>query len=216
MFRTKICGVKTGTDVSFAAQAGADAIGLNFYPPSPRSLSIDEAQQVRIAANGRFTLVGVFVNETVDRVVGISEQVGLNCIQLHGDEPLSFVDEIRKQSSLPIIRAIRIADEAGAPGNIPLWSEKVDGLLCDAAVPNAYGGTGKTVDFETANKICRSVDKPVILAGGLTPSNVAEAIAAVKPHGVDTASGVESAPGKKDADLVVQFVKEARTALEQL
>ncbi len=221
MFRVKICGITRVQDALAAARAGADAIGLNFYEKSPRFVSPEFARQVAAAlvanslAEGVLR-VGVFVNSSVDQVKQIAAAADLDAVQLHGDEP---AEAIRDLAPLRVIRARRMdargvgpieddLDRCRSLGRLP------DALLVDAAAPGSYGGTGQTVDWGLLAEHGQwRHGVPLILAGGLQCENVAEAIRAVRPHGVDTASGVESAPGVKDHEKVAAFVKRALDAM---
>lgn len=224
MFRIKICGVTRVDDALAVADAGADAIGLNFYPKSPRSVSAEAAAEIVDALGGRLLTVGVFVNCPPDKIANIAEQVGLAAIQLHGDEPDKIVRDL--PTGLPIIRAIRVGPDGLGPVAERLVRAEEAGraysaLLVDAAVKPApgqateYGGTGHTVDWRGVHEGRASLgDTPLILAGGLKPANVADALRATGAEGVDTASGVESSPGVKDHGLVRDFVANALSGLK--
>jgi phosphoribosylanthranilate isomerase len=215
VFRIKICGVTRAEDALAAARAGADAIGLNFYSESRRF--VDPLRAANIAAHvpTGVAKVGVFVNPPIDDVRRQVDLLGLDFVQLHGDEPPSFLAQLH---DLPIIRAFRL----GPAGWLPLVNyldecRRFDccpaAILADAATAKGYGGTGTVSDWQIARQFHGlGVDLPFILAGGLNPSNVAEAIAAVKPFGVDVASGVESAAGTKDYGKIAAFASAARTA----
>jgi phosphoribosylanthranilate isomerase len=218
MFRIKICGVTQSDDVRFASQLGVEAIGLNFYEKSPRYIDPKQAGRIRIRSGRR--LVGVFVNADAEEIRECVRVCRLDAVQLHGDEPPEFLQEVPKSCS--IIRARRI-DERGvaaiaedfeacrSAGRVP------QAVLVDAFTPGRYGGTGETVCWTGLADYKKWLgDVPLILAGGLTPENVAEAIRTVRPYGVDTASGVESSPGVKDHEKMQSFVKAAQSAFEQL
>lgn len=217
VFQIKICGVTTVDDARAAADAGADAIGLNFYPRSPRALDVDRAATVAEALPAGVARVGVFVNASAEEISQVVIGVGLTHIQLHGDEPPELLSEL---AALPvsIIKAFRVGPDGGAL--VRGWLERASQLqvrpvacLIDANQPGAYGGTGQVADwplFRTLAEIDRQL--PMILAGGLTSDNVAEAIAAAHPAAVDTASGVESAPGHKDIVRMGSFILAARAA----
>jgi phosphoribosylanthranilate isomerase len=228
MFRIKICGVTNVPDAITAVDAGADAIGLNFYLKSPRCVDLDEAGKISDAVATRGALpVGVFVNHHPDEVEALSGFGRLGGWQFHGDEsPELFATLgdscvraiVMASGETPILRVRRfdnrgvaaIADDLAAcraAGRCP------DAVLVDALTPGRYGGTGETVSWLGLADHRRWLgDTPLILAGGLTPDNVAEAIRIVRPHGVDVASGVESAPGKKDPVKVRDFIAAARAA----
>ncbi|MEO0529593.1 MAG: phosphoribosylanthranilate isomerase [Planctomycetota bacterium] len=220
MFRIKVCGVTRLSDAADIAAAGADAIGLNFYERSPRCVTANDAEALATAVKGGPLVVGVFVNATADWVTQVANQVPLGAIQLHGDEPPEFAASL--PSDLPVIRAFRIDDRGLEPAAQHVEEcrkrRPLDAVLLDAAVtpaegePQAYGGTGERLDWAGVGRE-RGVfgSLPVILAGGLRPRNVARAIELSGADGVDTASGVESSPGVKDADRVRRFVEAAKT-----
>jgi len=191
------------------AEAGADAIGLNFYPQSKRYVLPETAKEIAAATPSSLRKVGVFVNSTIDEILFIANSTPLDIVQLHGDEPAEMLAELKNQT---VMRAFRVSKER--VGEVFDYIEEVqgvggrlDGVLVDANHPDAYGGTGKQADWQLAGEIVRRLAPlPVILAGGLTPDNVAQAVATVQPAGVDVAGGVESAPGVKDPELVRQFV----------
>jgi len=213
VFQTKICGVTHPDDALTAVKAGADAIGLNFYSGSPRYVTLEQARAIAAAVP---ISVGVFVNASSRQINEIAEMVGLNWVQLHGDEPPELLAEVQKD--LPIIR-VRCLGQGGIPAiqadleACAKQGREPAALLIDATVPGEYGGTGKIVDWAAlANYRHWLGEIPLILAGGLRPDNVAEAIATVWPSAVDTASGVESSPGAKDAAQVQAFISAAITA----
>lgn len=201
----KICGVTRPEDAAFAAQVGADWLGLNFWPRSRRV--IDRSRAVEVAAAARAAradvgLVGVFVDQPIEEVTALIEAVGLDFVQLHGDEPPDYVRRLGRRA----IKAIPLA----RPSDV----DRLDDYSCatflvDTPSPGR-GGSGERGDWELARRAAEL--HRVILAGGLTPDNVAEAVATVAPHGVDSASGVESTPGRKESVLVERFVTAARAA----
>ncbi|MEZ6112110.1 MAG: phosphoribosylanthranilate isomerase [Pirellulaceae bacterium] len=217
MFQIKICGITRVDDAVAAWQAGADAIGLNFYDRSPRCISAVQARSIGDALPpGAVQRVGVFVNSSLDEIAAICDQANLDVIQLHGDELPSMIAELSQRLARPIIRAFRCRDDSldevdryleacEQAGRLP------DAVLVDAYSPGEYGGTGKCVDWESLiRERPRLRGLPLILAGGLRPENVAEAIRAVQPSAVDTASGVELSAGIKDHAAVQRFVDAAR------
>jgi phosphoribosylanthranilate isomerase len=219
LFTVKICGVTRVADAQLATLAGADAIGLNFYDKSIRCIDIATADKICERVPSRVTRVGVFVNSPQEVVEQISEQLSLDWIQLHGDEPPEMIAALGSRS---IIRAFRFgqggADEVGEYLNACREQGRLpDAILIDARHGDQYGGTGETVDWAAVDRQ-REVfgDLPWILAGGLTPFNVAEAIAAARPHAVDVASGVESKPAAKDPLLVRAFVNAAKKAFSEV
>ncbi|MAT68047.1 MAG: phosphoribosylanthranilate isomerase [Planctomycetaceae bacterium] len=220
MFRVKICGITTVDDARQAVDAGADAIGLNFYANSPRCVSIDAAREIADAVRDAALVVGVFVNESPTGMMGIATEVGLGALQVHGDEPPELLARLPDR---PLIRVRRIDQQGVAAVAADLAACRAAGrapqavLVDAAAAPGQYGGTGHAIPWELlADHDAALGETPLILAGGLKPDNVAAAIRAVRPAGVDTASGVESAPGKKDPQKVAAFVAAARAALTEV
>lgn len=221
MFRIKICGITNLDDAFVAAEAGAEAIGLNFYHASPRHIRLEEATRIANHLKRNVDRVGVFVNAGAEQIRDICRATDIRLIQLHGDEPPEFLRELNNE--FDIIRARRMDHRGIGPivEDIQLCCERAgvgpDAILLDAAVPGAFGGTGCRVNWQQLSNPSEWWRKyPLILAGGLTPENVAEAIRIVRPHGVDVASGVESAPGRKDPQKVRDFVAAAREAFEQI
>jgi phosphoribosylanthranilate isomerase len=200
----KVCGITRLTDALHAAEHGATALGFVFWPRSPRCVSPDVAAAIIAELPSNVVTVGVFVNETIDRIRHVVAETGLTAVQLHGDEPPAYADAL----SWPIFRSVTLDD---AEDVVTAWPAETT-LLLDAADRDRRGGTGTTVDWERAATLARA--RRVVLAGGLTPGNVADAVAAVRPYGVDVSSGVEEAPGVKSFDKVTQFLATAREALE--
>lgn len=216
-FKIKICGVKSVADALMAIDAGADAIGLNFYSGSKRCIRPETALEIVTAVGQRATCVGVFVNSVADEIRKTCETTGLGWVQLHGDEPPELIRSIG--SGYKIVWARRldthglsaIADDIAACREIAEFPPA--GVLVDAAAAGQYGGTGHTVDWRQLADYSKWLGAvPLVLAGGLTPLNVAEAIRVVRPSAVDVASGVESVTGNKDAGKVRDFVAAAATA----
>jgi phosphoribosylanthranilate isomerase len=222
MFRIKICGVTNPDDARAAIDAGADALGFNFYRSSKRFISTEIARQI-VADVGSVTQpVGVFVNASVDEICDICRASAINVVQLHGEKRLD-VGKLTCGLLDPMVSVIH-ARSFGARGMDAVHEDMFDAsgmagdaILVDAAVSGMYGGTGQTIDWTRLVNFQNSIGKMhLILAGGLTPENVAEAIRIVRPHAVDVASGVESSPGKKDAAKVRDFVAAAREAFDQI
>ena len=218
MFRIKICGLTSTEDARMVSAAGADAIGLNFYSPSPRSLSVDTALQLVDAVPDSVARVGLFVNATDDEVCRAFDHLRLDFIQLHGDEPPEYLLAL---GGRPVIRAFRLGPGGLAPileslAACALPEVNLQAVLIDAYNPHFYGGTGDTADWGgLAAERTRLQDLPLILAGGLSDTNVADAIFKVRPDAVDTASGVEQATGHKDANRVRAFVQAAQQAFSE-
>ena len=199
----KICGIKTLKDALAAIEAGADYLGFNFYPKSVRFIeksACAEITSVLKREHLHIKLVGVFVNSSVEEIQDILQTCQLDLVQLHGDEK----PEIFAQLAPYAFRAFRGLPES----NAGYERNEVPSMLIDAAVKGVYGGSGVTVDWAAAAELAKKY--PLLLAGGLTPENVADAVRQVRPWGVDVASGVESVPGEKDAGKMVQFVKEVK------
>lgn len=212
LFQIKICGVTSAADAQIVAQAGADAVGLNFFSPSPRSVDAEQAKAVVAHLPAGVQRVGVFVNHAADEVLRLAETLSLDWIQLHGDEP---PEAIAEYGGHKLIRAFRCrdADVSTVHEYLARCSSPPDAVLIDAYAPGAYGGTGQVVDWEVAQRLASQLlPLPLILAGGLQSQNVSAAIRAVGPRAVDTASGVESAPGRKDGEQVAEFVRQAQQA----
>ncbi len=213
----KICGVRDLPTVEMVAGFGPDAVGLNFYPASPRFVELETARQIAKALPGTIAVAGVFVNVPLCEIATVAYQARLDFAQLHGDEPPEFLAEI--QDSLPDVKIIRawrmgpegLEDLAGYLDRCRALGIELSGCLLDARVEGVYGGSGKTVAWDVVSRDYKIADwPPLILAGGLTPQNVHQAIQKVRPWGVDVASGVESSPPRKDPDLVREFIAQAR------
>jgi len=220
MFRIKICGITSVEDACAAIHAGADAIGLNFYEKSPRCVEPEMANKIASGIPLSAIPVGLFVNHSAEGIRAICKQVGLHVIQLHGDEPPEFLGQLNR--NYDIIRARRVSEKGleEIKEDLQACSDLSgfcpDTILLDAESPGEYGGTGKTISWTGLSDHHDQLGVPLILAGGLTPENVAEAIHTVRPHGVDVASGVESSPGVKDRAKMQAFVEAAQTALAEI
>jgi phosphoribosylanthranilate isomerase len=220
MFRIKICGITNVADAGAAVDAGADAIGLNFYRGSKRFVTTETARRIVAAIGGRAEPVGVFVNESGEAICDACREAGLNTVQLHGEEWAKKLAAVIPNRGISVIRA----HSFGARGLAAVYQDMFDAtgiaaaaVLVDAAVSGMHGGTGQMIDWTRLVNYEQSIGRmPLILAGGLTPDNVAEAIRIVRPHAVDVASGVEASPGKKDYAKVRDFVAAARDAFEQI
>lgn len=201
--RVKICGITRPQDAVAAAQAGADAIGLVFYPRSPRFLSIERALEIRDALPPFVQSVALFVNPDAAQVAQVIGRVQPAMLQFHGEETPRFCEEF----GLPYVKACRVKAGVDLLEYLRPFSRAAAWLL-DSHVAE-YGGVGERFDWSLAPAVR---DRPIILSGGLAPSNVAEAIRLVRPWGVDVSSGVESAKGIKDAGKIAAFISEVRNA----
>ena len=201
MVKVKICGITNLTDALLSVSYGADALGFIFYEKSPRFITVKVAEEIISVLPPFVQTVGVFVNETADDVNRIADTCKLDCVQLSGEESAEFCKKITRR----VIKAFRIKDERSL---LPMPTYKVGGYLLDAFVENLHGGTGETCDWT----LVRRAEEygPIILAGGLTPDNVAEAILQTEPYGVDVCSGVEESKGKKDPEKIKAFIRAAR------
>lgn len=204
--RVKVCGVTTPTDAVAAVDAGADFLGLNFHPPSPRFLSPERAAEIVAAVAGRATLVGVFVDRPAAEVTALRERLGLDLVQLHGDETPDAVRELAPWA----IKAIRV-DGAVTAADVAGW-ESFWGLLVDARHPELYGGSGRRWAVASLAELRGAgvLPRRVLVAGGVEPENVAATVRAARPWGVDVCSGVESAPGRKDLRRLRRLFEEIR------
>ncbi len=219
MFQVKICGVTNLEDARCCAEAGADAIGLNFYPPSPRCVKVDVARRITLELPTTVRKVGVFVNASRDDVLRTCDLVGLDTIQLHGDETPPMMAELAGRQ---LLKAFRCHNDDLRP--LTEFLQRCEdlgcrpcGVLIDAYRPHAFGGTGQTANWSLVRRLSELLpDIPIVLAGGLSPENVAAAIEATRSAAVDTASGVESEPGRKDAQRVREFVGNARAAFRRV
>jgi phosphoribosylanthranilate isomerase len=201
--RVKICGITRSEDALLAAQLGADALGFNFWPKSKRFIEPEAARAIVAKLPPFVVPVGVFVNQTEDEIRAAAARAGVEVIQLHGDESPEFCTRF----DLPVLKAIRVEELRSLAA---LASYEVNGFLLDTP-SRGFGGSGRPFDWTLAEGIseCGSI----ILAGGLTPENVAAAIQAVRPWAVDVASGVESSPGVKDPAKLIRFIQAAKEIL---
>jgi phosphoribosylanthranilate isomerase len=201
--RIKICGITRTADAAAAARAGADAIGLVFYPPSPRYLSLERAREIRDALPPFVQSVALFVNPDAALVAQVIGRVHPAMLQFHGDEAPDFC----AQFGLPYVKACRVKAEVSALEYLRPFSGAAAWLF-DSHVPE-YGGVGEGFDLSLLPVV---KEKPVVLSGGLSSKNVAQAIRRVRPWGVDVSTGVESAKGIKDAAKIAGFIAEVRNA----
>jgi phosphoribosylanthranilate isomerase len=198
----KICGITNLEDARQAADLGAWAIGMIFWEESPRRCEVDAAEEVSAELRRRVEPVGVFVNATLDEIAYVADRCSLSILQLHGDEGPAFCREAARRTGCKVMKAARVKDSGSIRA---LASFETDYHLLDAHKPGKVGGTGETFQWELVKLHDRHV--PIVLSGGLTAGNVAEAIAATRPFAVDTASGTEASPGRKDPAKVEAFFR---------
>ncbi len=199
--RVKICGTTSLKDALLAVESGADAVGFIFYKESPRNISQKDVKEIVVQLPPFVESIGVFVNETSDKVNRIAEQCRLTAVQLHGDESPAFCRRIKRR----VVKAVRVKDAESLKG---MSDFDVSGFLLDAYNEESRGGTGRVFDWNLALRAKKQ--GPVIIAGGLNPYNVYTAIHRVKPYGVDVCSGVEKSPGVKDPEKISEFIKAVR------
>lgn len=205
----KVCGITSAGDARMALQEGADAIGVIVDVPvdTPRKISLKEAAKIREAVSDMsHTFIAVLMPETVEEVVKVVDKLRPDGVQLHGTESPELLKELRDRVDTNIIKAVHVGDDLDME-YVKAVAQHADMLLLDTKTGGKVGGTGKTHDREADNRIKALTGKPIILSGGLTPANVAEAVKAVKPYAVDTSSGVEKAPGIKDKEKVRKFIE---------
>lgn len=202
----KICGITTVDDGLAAAAAGADALGFVFYPPSPRAVNVEQARALAAALPPFVTRVGVFANAAAGEVRGVAEKVGLDVVQLHGDESPQGIEGYGRR----VVKALRVSGSIDA-AMVVRYVDAGCAILLDTASQVEYGGTGRTFDWGLIREI-RARIPYLVLAGGLDAENVGEAIRSVQPDAVDVSSGVEVRPGRKDAERVRAFIAAVRDA----
>ena len=206
MVRVKICGITSTADAQAAIEAGANLLGFNFYPKSPRHIAEGKAAEIRAGLPKRVKAVGIFVNRLPADVITLRSALKLDAVQLHGDETPETVAEIAPV--VQVIKAFQVEPEF--PLTILEQYSQAFAFLFDAAHTGQYGGTGRTTDWDVARRA--SLKHRIILAGGLMVENVAAAVRIVRPYGIDVASGVESSPGRKNHGLLREFIQEVRRA----
>lgn len=204
----KICGLTSVEDAVGAVLAGADILGFNFYPGSSRCIEVEQCLEMQAVLGNLDTTVktaGIFVNDPLARIESVVLECGLDFAQLSGDEPPEYTHHLNSGA----IRAIRLKDHTTAVSTIQAHSaDPPPRFLIDSYSPDAFGGTGETGDWDTARRLAENY--PILLAGGLNPDNVRQAVDEVQPWGVDVASGVEASPGEKDRRKMQRFVQAAR------
>ena len=210
MTKVKICGIADVEDARLAASLGAWAIGMILWPGSARACPPEQADAIGAELRRETELVGVFVNATLDEVALAADRFGLTLLQLHGDEGPAYCREAARRTGCRVMKAARVRDAASIRRLEPF---RTDLHLLDAHAGDAYGGTGTTFEWDLVRAHRAGV--PLVLSGGLTPDNVGEAIAAVHPFAVDTASGTDAAPGRKDPRKVAAFFRAVSAADHQ-
>jgi phosphoribosylanthranilate isomerase len=202
--RVKICGITSVEDALVAVDADADALGFVFCDSSPRHIQVSTAARIIAELPPLVAKVGLFVNATAEYIREVVDTTGIDTLQLHGDESPEFCRAFR----LKVIKAFRVKDLSSLE-SLPAY--KIDACLLDAFVADKQGGTGETFNWELA-RVATRLSSRVILAGGLTPANVAEAVRQVRPYAVDVSSGVEAKPGRKDPQKLRDFIQSAKAA----
>jgi phosphoribosylanthranilate isomerase len=200
--RIKFCGITSLSDARLAVEAGAWALGTILWPGSERRCDPAEAGRIAAELRRQVEVAGVFVNQPLDEVIGLADGIGLSLVQLHGDEGPSYCAEVARRTGAKVIKAARISSGSDVQA---MEAFHTDFHLLDTHRAGRYGGTGETFDWELVR--LRRTSVPLILSGGLTPENVAAAIAAVHPFAVDVASGTEASPGVKDPEKLRAFAE---------
>jgi phosphoribosylanthranilate isomerase len=203
--RVKICGLTQLEDAELAVSLGAWALGMIFFGPSPRRCSLEQARRICATLRRRVELCGVFVNAPLEEIVHVAEEVGLTLIQLHGDEGPSLCAEVERRTGAEVIKAVQVLDagDIRALKRFHVAYHLLDSKPSKPEAAGLRGGTGETFDWSLLAQ--RRSSTPLILGGGLTPQNVTAAIELVRPYAVDTASGTEQAPGRKDPGRLRDF-----------
>jgi phosphoribosylanthranilate isomerase len=202
-----MCGISDPADARRVADLGAWALGMNFWPRSPRVCSLETGEQIGAELQRRLELVGVFVNATLDEIAYAADRCNLSMVQLHGDEGPAYCAEVARRTGAKVMKAMRVR---GAATLHDLQRFHTDFHLLDAYSPRTPGGTGESFDWELARR--HPGTPPVVLAGGLTAENVGEAIEAGRPFAVDVASGTEASPGRKDPAKLEAFMRAVEAA----
>jgi phosphoribosylanthranilate isomerase len=201
--RIKICGITSVEDALAAARLGADAIGLVFYPPSPRYVEVEQAAEIAAALPPFVTTVGLFVNADEQTIADVVSRVPIDLIQFHGNECKDYCGLHQR----PYIKAVRMSDDVDLDKQLNDFSQ-ARGLLLDTYKAGVPGGTGEQFNWD---RVPAHLADKIIMAGGLTPENVKDAVAQVHPYAVDVSGGVESAPGKKDIEKMARFIEAVRS-----
>jgi phosphoribosylanthranilate isomerase len=212
--KVKICGLTNLEEALQAAEAGADMLGFNFYPPSPRYLTATQCSRMIAGLHKHgvhITTVGIFVNTPPKEIASLLDSCGLDLAQLSGDEPAEDLQSLGERA----FKALHPGKTRDFLEVFQVYRSRKNPPVClvDAYRAGAYGGTGQTANWELARSLAR--EQPILLAGGLTPANVGKAIAQVRPWGVDVASGVETSPGRKDLQKIRAFIQAARHPIQE-
>ncbi|HEY0460646.1 MAG TPA: phosphoribosylanthranilate isomerase [Pyrinomonadaceae bacterium] len=202
MTKVKICGITNLEDALLAAKFGADALGFNFYEKSPRYIAPEKAREIIEQLPPEILKVGVFVNESLEKIAEIASIAKLDALQLHGEETPRFVRELKAKTGLEIIKAFRVSPEF-KPEDVLVY--ETDAILLDAYNPKEHGGTGETFNWEIAKRV-QEISPKMYLAGGLSQENIANAVTQVKPFAVDACSLLEKAKGLKEPEKVKNFI----------
>jgi phosphoribosylanthranilate isomerase len=211
MTRVKACGITNDADARLAVALGAWALGLIFWPESPRACPPEEAEAIGSELRRQVELAGVFVNATLDEVADQADRASLSILQLHGDEGPAYCREAARRTGCRVMKAVRVRGAGDIDG---LRAFHTDLHMLDAYVPGTPGGTGESFNWDLARLHRGGV--PVVLSGGLTPDNVGQAIEVARPFAVDSASGTESAPGRKDPARLTAFFRAVEAADRRL
>ncbi|MDY6775427.1 MAG: phosphoribosylanthranilate isomerase [Halobacteria archaeon] len=211
MVRVKICGVTDSDGLGKVVRSGADAVGFITQVPvdTPRNLSVEEVSHLVSETPPFVTTVAVVMPDTADEAVELAESSGADVLQVHSHLEPDEVEYLSRETDAGVVKRVE-----PNPDHATKYSETADALIVDSTDEDGAGGTGETHDWSRTSEVVREVDVPVVLAGGLRPGNVKEAVEAVEPYAVDVASGVESSDGGKDAQLVERFVAESRSQTE--
>ena len=210
MARAKLCGITNLDDAHLCADAGAWALGMIFYEGSKRRCDVATAEQITNELRRKVEVVGVFVNAELDEVAAVVDACSLSIVQLHGDEGPAYCAEVARRTGAKIVKAVRARDKASVRA-LYAYRDRVDFHMIDAYVEGEHGGTGETFAWDLVAER-KSSQLPLILSGGLTPDNVGDAIEQVRPWAVDSASGTEAEPGRKDPAKVTAFMRAVEQA----
>jgi phosphoribosylanthranilate isomerase len=209
MTRVKICGITNTGDARLAAEAGAWAIGMIFAPESVRRAEVETAAEIGADLHRRVEVAGVFANATLDEVAEIADLCALTMVQLHGEEGPAYCTEVARRTGAKVIKAVRVRDQHSVR-SLGAYRDRVDFHMVDAYVEGQRGGTGETFSWDLLRDRHSAV--PLILSGGITPDNAAAAVKAVEPFALDSASGTEAEPGRKDPAKVTALIRAAEQA----